>query len=58
VPKAYGLGNAERWSLTIASPIRLVGRALSPLITLFDFITRRMNALISVDPDIEKPYTD
>jgi Mg2+/Co2+ transporter CorB len=58
VPKAYGLGNAERWSLTIASPIRLVGRALSPLITLFDLITRRMNALISVDPDIEKPYTD
>jgi Mg2+/Co2+ transporter CorB len=58
VPKAYGLGNAQRWSLTIASPVRFVERALSPLISLFDAITRRMNALISVDPDIEKPYTD
>ncbi|WP_224448530.1 CNNM domain-containing protein [Haloprofundus salilacus] len=58
VPKAYGLGNAENWSLRIASPVRLVERALSPVITLFDAITRRMNALITVDPDIEKPYTD
>jgi len=35
-PQAFGLGNAERWSLRIASPIRLVERVLSPLITLFD----------------------
>lgn len=58
VPKAFGLGNAERWSLTTASPIRLVERVLSPLITLFDGITRRMNALIPVEEDIERPYTD
>lgn len=58
VPKAFGLGNAKHWALTIASPIRLVERVLSPLITLFDGITRRMNALITVDVDIEKPYTD
>lgn len=58
VPKAFGLGNAKRWALTIASPIRLVERVLSPLITLFDGITRRMNALITVDGDIETPYTD
>jgi len=59
VPKAFGLGNAERWSLRIASPIRLVERVLSPLITLFDGITRRMmNAYISGDANIEKPYTD
>jgi len=52
-------GNAERWSLRIASPIRLVERVLlSPLITLFDRITRRMNAYISGDANIEKPYTD
>jgi len=30
----------------------------SPLITLFDGITRRMNAYISGDANIEKPYTD
>jgi CBS domain containing-hemolysin-like protein len=58
VPKAFGLGNAESWSLRIASPVRLVERALSPLITLFDGITRRMNAYISGDANIERPYTD
>ncbi|WP_411964934.1 DUF21 domain-containing protein [Haloferax sp. YSMS24] len=58
VPKAFGLGNAKRWSLTIAPPIRIVERLLSPLITLFDGITRQMNALITVDENIEKPYTD
>ena len=58
VPKAFGLGNAESWSLRVASPVRLVERALSPLITLFDGITRRMNAYISGDANIEKPYTD
>lgn len=58
VPKAFGLGNAKHWALTIASPVRIVERVLSPLITLFDGITRRMNALITVEVDIEKPYTD
>ena len=58
VPKAFGLGNAETWSLRIASPVRLVERVLSPLITLFDGITRRMNAYVSGDANIEKPYTD
>ncbi|WP_418281086.1 CNNM domain-containing protein [Halorubrum sp. DTA98] len=58
VPKSFGLGNAERWSLTVAGPVRLVERALSPLISILDWITRRMNALISGDANIEKPYTD
>ena len=58
VPKAFGLGNAERWSLTVAAPIRLVERVLSPLITLFEWITRRMTAAVSGDSGIEKPYTD
>lgn len=58
VPKAFGLGNARSWSLTVASPIRLVERALSPLVTAFDWVTRRMNAFLTVDRDIERPYTD
>ncbi|KAA9399410.1 DUF21 domain-containing protein [Haloarcula sp. CBA1130] len=58
VPKAFGLGNAQEWALTVASPVRLVERVLSPLITLFDGITSRMNALITVETDIEKPYLD
>jgi len=58
VPKAFGLGNAEGWALTVASPIRFVERALSPVITLFDGVTRRMNAIVTVDSEIEKPYTE
>jgi len=58
VPKSYGLGNATRWSLVVAGPLRLVERALSPAITVLDWITRRMSALIPVDAEIEKPYLD
>lgn len=58
VPKAFGLGNAERWSLTVASPVRLVERALSPLITVFDEITGRISDLIAGDGGIEAPYAD
>jgi CBS domain containing-hemolysin-like protein len=58
VPKAFGLGNARRWSLAVARPVGIVERVLFPLIVTFDLITRRMNALISGDSDIEKPYTD
>jgi hypothetical protein len=38
--------------------IGLVERLLSPLITLFDGITRRLNAHITVKTDIERPYTE
>lgn len=58
VPKAFGLGNAKHWALTIAAPIGYVERGLAPLITLFDGITRRMSALITVETDIEQPYLD
>jgi Mg2+/Co2+ transporter CorB len=58
VPKAFGLGNARRWALTVAGPVRTVERLLSPLITVFDGITRRLNALIPVQTDIERPYLE
>lgn len=44
VPKAFGLGNAKRWALTTASPVRLVERVLSPL--------------IPTEVSIERPYMD
>ncbi len=53
VPKAFGLENAESWALTVARPIRLIERALSPLITLFDGVTRRISGLLSADDAIE-----
>lgn len=58
VPKAYGLENAQTWALTVAPPVRRVEYVFSPLITLFDGITRRMNALITTNIAIERPYLD
>ncbi|RLM96550.1 CNNM domain-containing protein [Haloarcula sp. Atlit-7R] len=58
VPKAFGLGNAQAWALTVASPVRLVERVLSSLITVFDGITGRITALITGETDIEKPYLE
>jgi CBS domain containing-hemolysin-like protein len=58
VPKAFGLGNAESWALTVARPVRVVERVLSPLITLFDGVTRRISGLISADERIEEVYAE
>ncbi len=58
VPKAYGLGNAPEWSLTVAPVIALVEKMLSPLISLFDWVTRGINRYIEGEADIERPYVD
>ena len=58
VPKAYGLGNAPEWSLTVAPVIALVEKLLSPLISLFDWVTRGINGYIEGEADIERPYVD
>lgn len=55
VPKAYGLGNAETWSLSVAGPVRLVERLLSPLITVLEAITSSLGAVLGTDPGIERP---
>ncbi|MFC6864405.1 DUF21 domain-containing protein [Halomicroarcula sp. GCM10025817] len=58
VPKSYGLGHAESWSLRVARPISYVERALGPLVGLFDIVTRWLTTLIGGDQHIEKPYLD
>jgi Mg2+/Co2+ transporter CorB len=58
LPKAYGLGHAETWSLRAARPVRLVERLLLPVVVVFDVVTRRAGALVGADPDIEEPWTD
>lgn len=58
VPKAFGLANAQTWSLTVAVPVRRIAYLLSPLIGLFDGITRRMSGFIPTNPAIERPYMD
>ncbi|MFC4449039.1 DUF21 domain-containing protein [Halorussus aquaticus] len=58
IPKSYGLGNAEAWALDIAGPITLVQRVLSPLVTLFDGVTRGASRRLGGDADIEEQYLD
>ncbi|AEN05132.1 CNNM domain-containing protein [Halolamina sp.] len=58
VPKSYGLGNAETWSLTVAPVVSLVETVLSPIITVFDWLTRGINARIAAESDIERPYVE
>jgi Mg2+/Co2+ transporter CorB len=58
VPKAFGLGNAESWALTVARPIQFVARVFSPLITLFDGVTRRISGLLPADNGIEKVFSE
>jgi len=57
VPKAFGLETPSGGRCG-SHPRSDWSSASSPLITLFDGITRRMNAYISGDANIEKPYTD
>lgn len=35
-PKAYGVSNAETWSLSVAKPVTYVERALAPLVWAFE----------------------
>ena len=58
IPKSYGLGNAESWSLAAARPLSGVALALYPLVTAFDVATRGLSALVGGRPDIERPYAD
>jgi Mg2+/Co2+ transporter CorB len=58
VPKSYGLGNAESWALRVAPLVSLVEKALSPVISVFDWLTRGINEHISGETDIERPYVE
>ncbi|MFB6220079.1 MAG: DUF21 domain-containing protein [Halolamina sp.] len=58
VPKSYGLGNAEEWSLTVAPVVVLVETLLSPVISVFDWVTSGINERISGEHDIERPYLE
>ncbi|WP_114576592.1 DUF21 domain-containing protein [Saliphagus sp. LR7] len=58
VPKSYGLGHAESWSLRVARPISYIERALGPLVAMFDIVTRWLTARIGGDQHIENPYLD
>ncbi|WP_136686679.1 CNNM domain-containing protein [Halorhabdus amylolytica] len=56
VPKSYGLGHAESWSLRVSRPISYVEWTLGPLVTLFDAGTRSLTRLLGGDQKIEDTY--
>jgi len=58
LPKSFGLGHAERWARTAARPLSVIGMVLSPLVVVFDLVTRRLGALVGGSTAIEEPYTD
>lgn len=58
VPKSYGLANAETWSLRVARPIAAVGRALGPVVALFDWVTRWLTRVVGGDRAIEEQYLE
>lgn len=58
VPKSYGLGHADTWSLRVARPISYVERVLGPLVAVFDTVTRWLTSFIGGNQQIEKPYLD
>ncbi|WP_265108470.1 DUF21 domain-containing protein [Halosolutus halophilus] len=56
LPKSYGLGHAETWSLRIARPLAAIQRFLYPLVLVFDLLTRGLSELLGGDPELERPY--
>ena len=58
VPKSYGHGHARRWSLTVARPLAVVGWLLTPLVLVFDGVTRWLTIAVGGDMDVEELYLE
>lgn len=56
VPKSYGLGHAETWSLRVARPVSYVELLLGPLVTVFDGLTGWLTRSLGGDRRIEETY--
>src|SRR3954466_15681892 len=57
VPKSLALAHPERFALTLAGPIDVLGRILSPVVALLTGITRAVTRLIGVDISAEAQIT-
>jgi Mg2+/Co2+ transporter CorB len=58
VPKSYGLGHAESWSLRVAGALHAVEWLLTPLVVVFEWITGGINRAVEGDGHIERPYLE
>jgi len=56
-PKSYAVENTESWSIRVARPLKSPNGLHSPLVVLFDYLTRQINRLTgSTTGAIETPY--
>lgn len=58
VPKRLGLHSPEQIARVVASPMLLISRIFSPLITLMSWATDLIIRLIGVKPSLEPPITE
>ncbi|MCU4725977.1 hemolysin family protein [Halobacteria archaeon HArc-curdl7] len=55
-PKSYAVDNTETWARTVAPLLRIVGKVLWPLITLFYYLTRLVNKVTPGSSSLESSY--
>ncbi|WP_330632695.1 hemolysin family protein [Halocatena halophila] len=55
-PKSYAVENTGKWARTVAPPLKIIGKLLWPLITLFYYLTRAVNKLTGGGTSIESSY--
>lgn len=55
-PKSYAVDNTSSWARTVAPLLRIVGKILWPLITIFYYLTRMINRVTSGNTSIETSY--
>jgi len=57
VPKTLALAHPERFALTLAGPVDILGRILAPLVALLTGITRGVTRLLGADVTVEAQIT-
>ncbi|WP_440009149.1 hemolysin family protein [Halomicrococcus sp. SG-WS-1] len=55
-PKSYAVENTDSWARTVAPPLKIVGKVLWPLITLFYYLTTIVNKITGGSSSIESSY--
>jgi CBS domain containing-hemolysin-like protein len=54
-PKSYGVANAESWALRTARPLAAIQRVASPVVAVFDLLTRAVGRLTGGSTDYARP---
>ncbi|WP_267643347.1 hemolysin family protein [Haloarchaeobius amylolyticus] len=55
-PKSYAVENTESWARTVAPPLKIFGKVMWPLITMFYYLTGIVNRITGGNSSIESSY--